>query len=199
MNKWIWIFSTLLFTAHGQIVLPDFVNPGSERPRQEQIIVPEDNTHQADEEDVEDQEPTQRIISEEQMKMSMLSNNVQMNTIPEQKAKPGEDLEELKAIYLSGPEKLIVTLKTIKGEQFNASIQNQTFLVETAIGRLPVRVHEIQSLNQERETGIFRIETQDGDLVRGKLQNVFFYLTLQDGSERTVAGKTITRLNASSE
>lgn len=184
-----------LARAHAQIELPEYLAPNpAEENRPDSTIPPEERRHVDDTGDAET-DPAEEDDSPEQWLRRMQGHNIQV-VIDEPAPEDGDGptAREIEAFYLGGPEEVTLTIADRRGDVVKSTIPNQTLLVVTDFGELPVRLHEIRKGTATGEKNAFRFELAGGDVLEGRLPDLHFWMKRMDGSERMISGREIRHL-----
>jgi len=114
--------------------------------------------------DVLDDPDTRRMI--QRMNMPNMQGHQQLINRPNQ-ADSAEDRERMDRL-LAGPEWVVADSRLEDGEARKFELPNQTLLLETSAGNIPLRLHELVSMKRV-EGAVYQLELMDGDLISGKM------------------------------
>lgn len=188
----------LAMPVWSQIVLPDFYE--DDDPFADETHVPDPeraggmharpDREEADDEkeeavDLLNDPATRRMI--QQMNMASAPRGGRIIRQPNNAAEVAEQewLEHL----LAGPEWVEADSLLEDGTTRQYELPNQTLLLDTPAGSIPLRLHELASMKSVRESeGIFRLELRDGDLISGKLVQLPV-VKIDDSLRRLEAGE----------
>lgn len=160
----------------GQLVLPDFFeeddSPGLESGRLQE----EDRAAEEAPGDI----PGTQTMQEQQMRQMMqaMQGRASRNHAPRE-PDPAEGAGFLLQALDGGPPWLKGVLADAGGREHLQRLPNQTFVLETRAGALPVRLHEVEAL--QREADIFSVRFVSGDRAEGRIVTV--YAEAEPGSD----------------
>lgn len=197
MKPFLWMLCLLGLSARGQIELPDYLAPGGgEDDRSDATIDPVERRHVDESEEAGEEED--EAFTEDDSKQwiaRMQGRNIQV-TVDSLEKEDGaaERYRRIEDFYMGGPEEVTLVIESRRGRVFQSILPNQTLLVETEWGKLPVRLHEIEEGGATEAEDGFAFELTGGDKVEGRLPDVHFWMKRMDGSERMIPGRDIRRL-----
>lgn len=184
MNVSVWVGLLALFMLPGaaQLVLPEF-------------YVEEEPGLPPEEAGAEGQSPEERKAFERQMR--------QMMQALKGRRPPGGVLEPLvepedafpRQEFHQGPEGLMLELMRADGRTVRLAVPNQTVMVQTRVGPMPLRLHEVEEIRREADAMIFRF--RDGDQVSGQLARLYLPVAEESGRFRALMLEGISLIRLS--
>jgi len=192
------------FVGFSQLVLPEFMGPDQGGGADTGIVSePGDQRHAqpGEEGDGEGKEGGQAEKEEQEvgelMNMMDRLRGTQVSLSPEQLKqlqKNHQPMDKLEKIYLSGPAHVRAKVFPLEGSVIQGKVENMTCQIKTAVGLIPVRLHEIIQAERLENGEGFALELAGGDYVEGEFSNLVLLMRMPDGSERELTEKKLTKL-----
>jgi hypothetical protein len=155
-----------------QLVLPDLFIDDEEDPGASEIRVQQEDTAAQGEERRGLTEGDERM--EQQMRQMMQAMQVRRPHFPrvaEQDAGDGALFQPMS--FSAGPESLVLELEDVSGHRTRLSVPNQTLMLNTRAGRLPVRLNEVREMTKQEGRDTFTVLLMDNDRIEGMPQALF--------------------------
>lgn len=198
MKTRIWLVWMLGGLVSAQIELPDFMAPDmKDTDENVQVESPEEARHKREKEEEgvlasgqEELAPPALLDMMQQLQGRQVEVKLEgLEADGSEKA-----LAKVETLLLGGPEEVVVRIQRTAGDVLQATVPNQTFMVKTAFGSLPVRLHEIQRLVPVRSGQIYHLDIVGGDALEGEIGDFHFWVEGLDGSQTLVPGAKILQL-----
>jgi len=167
-----------------QLVLPDYFEEEDAESRVERSGSIGDAAHSRENGERDSLSPEALEQQMRQMMQSMTARRPQRGRPAE---RHGEELA-LRSYHdlTGGGETVLARLAHADGRRGRLRLPNQTFLVETRAGMLPVRLHEVKEIRAAGEGGAFIFTFWDEDQVRGTLSRLFIRVGDEEVSYRAM-------------
>ncbi len=149
-----------------QLVLPEFFVEEDAEP--EQRFMPGDEGHARG-----DQAETEGTMEQAEQQMRQMMQAMQGRSPRMNRMERGDDVVEPfeRQNFQAGGDLLLMEWTHLDGRQVRRSVPNQTVLVLTAVGRLPVSLHEVEEIRRH-EKGML-LTFGDSDQVSGHVDTIY--------------------------
>ena len=177
----LWISSPLW----GQLTLPDFF---VDEPFPEEEIRQSPNDARTSQEGEPGQESREAAPATDENARRMLQQMNMGGVFVHQHVAPrGRDAQiqsEMIQVLTGGPNTLSVEIEQTDGRKQRLNILNQTLLIDTGAMRMPVRLHELASVERSGADSPYLFRFKDGDELRGTPD--VLRLLQKDGENRII-------------
>lgn len=184
MNVSVWrgLLALIMLPGAAQLVLPEF-------------YLEEEPGMSPEKAGAEGQGPEERMAFEQQMRQMMQA--LQGRRPPGGLLEPLVEAEDAfpSQEFQQGPEELVLELMRADGRSVRLAVPNQTVRVQTRVGPMPLRLHEVEEIRREADAMIFRF--RDGDQVSGQLARLYLPVPEQSGHFRALMLEGISLIRLS--
>ncbi|MCC5843038.1 MAG: hypothetical protein JJU05_02175 [Verrucomicrobia bacterium] len=191
---WMCIIWFVASVGTAQLVLPDFYVDEEEGDAPEPSPPAVDGPHSRGE--TSDETSDEASQMDQQMRQMMQAMQVRRPHTARTERLAEEDEALSRQDFKAGPAELMIELIRRDGRSVRLEVPNQTLMLSTRAGRLPVRLHEVAEMREDGEAMVIRF--QDADQVTGRLERIYMPVDGEPGRFRALPLDGISLIRLSS-